>query len=77
VVERFKHGFLDRFLRGVVEFAFVAAEQRYLRLEIERGLSLEFVGWTGALWGVIELMVVWYFFSAWNEKRKQVGVLKV
>ena len=35
------------------------------------------VGWTGALWGVIGLMVVWYFFSAWNEQRKQVGVLKV
>ena len=34
-------------------------------------------GWTGALWGVIGLMVVWYFLSAWNEQRKQVGVLKV
>jgi uncharacterized protein len=33
-------------------------------------------GWTGALWGVIGLMVVWYFLAAWNEQRKQVGVLK-
>ena len=33
-------------------------------------------GWAGALWGIIILMVVWYFLSAWNEQRKQVGVLK-
>jgi len=33
------------------------------------------VGWTGALWGVVVLMLIWYLLSAWNEQRKQVGVL--
>jgi uncharacterized membrane protein YedE/YeeE len=34
------------------------------------------VGWTGALWGVVVLMLIWYLLSAWNEQRKEVGVLK-
>ena len=34
------------------------------------------IGWAGAVWGVAALMIVWYLFSAWNEQRKQVGVLK-
>ncbi|MSP38245.1 MAG: hypothetical protein EXR70_07115 [Deltaproteobacteria bacterium] len=34
------------------------------------------LGWTAALWGVAGLMAVWYLLSAWNERRKQVGVFR-
>jgi hypothetical protein len=33
-------------------------------------------GWAGAVWGVVALMIFWYLLSAWNEQRRQVGVLK-
>ena len=34
------------------------------------------IGWAGAVWGVVALMIFWYLLSAWNEQRRQVGVLK-
>lgn len=34
------------------------------------------IGWAGAVWGVAALMMFWYLLSAWNEQRRQVGVLK-
>jgi len=34
------------------------------------------IGWAGAVWGVVALMMPWYLLSAWNERRRQVGVLK-
>jgi len=33
-------------------------------------------GWTGALWGVAALMIIWYLLSGWNEQRKRSGVLQ-
>ena len=35
------------------------------------------VGWTAALWGVATLMIIWYLLSAWNEQKKQSGVLQL
>ena len=32
-------------------------------------------GWTGALWAVAALMIIWYLLSGWNEQKKQAGVL--
>lgn len=34
------------------------------------------IGWAGAVWGVVALMILWYLLSAWNEQQRQVGVLK-
>ncbi len=34
------------------------------------------IGWAGAVWGVAALMLLWYLLSAWNEQRRQVGILK-
>ena len=33
-------------------------------------------GWTAAVGVVVVLMIVWYLLAAWNQERKQVGVLK-
>jgi uncharacterized membrane protein YedE/YeeE len=33
-------------------------------------------GWTGALWGVAALMIIWYLLSVWNEQKKRAGVLQ-
>lgn len=33
-------------------------------------------GWAGALIGVIALMLGWYLLTAWNEEKRQAGVLK-
>jgi uncharacterized protein len=35
------------------------------------------VGWAGAIWGIVALMIAWYLLSGWNEQRKQAGVLKI
>jgi len=35
------------------------------------------IGWAGAMWCVAALMICWYLLSAWNEQKRQVGVLKV
>ncbi len=32
-------------------------------------------GWTGAVWGVAALMIIWYLLSGWNEHKKRAGVL--
>ena len=34
------------------------------------------MGWTGAVFGVVTLMVLWYLLAGWNEQRKYVGLLK-
>ena len=34
------------------------------------------LGWTGAICGVVMLMVFWYLLAGWNEQRKSVGQLK-
>jgi uncharacterized membrane protein YedE/YeeE len=34
------------------------------------------MGWTGAVFGVVMLMVLWYLLAGWNEQRKYVGLLK-
>lgn len=34
------------------------------------------VGWVAALVGVVMLMLVWYLWAAWNQEKKQAGVLK-
>jgi len=34
------------------------------------------IGWAGAVCGVAVLMAVWYLLSGWNERVRQVGVLK-
>jgi uncharacterized membrane protein YedE/YeeE len=34
------------------------------------------IGWPGAVVAVVVLMSAWYLISAWNEGRRQVGVLK-
>jgi uncharacterized membrane protein YedE/YeeE len=64
-------------------FAVGAATMRLLLLRTDfiRNLGLavflpDFLGWAGALWGIAALMIFWYFVSAWNEQRKQAGVLK-
>ena len=28
-------------------------------------------GWTGAVWGVAALMIIWYLLSGWNEQKKR------
>ena len=33
-------------------------------------------GWTGAVWGVAALMIIWYLLSGWNEQKKKAGVLQ-
>jgi uncharacterized membrane protein YedE/YeeE len=35
------------------------------------------LGWTGTVWGVAVLMIIWYLLSGWNEQRKRVGVLQL
>ncbi|MBM4296605.1 MAG: hypothetical protein FJ143_02580 [Deltaproteobacteria bacterium] len=35
------------------------------------------IGWSGAIVGVAALMLVWYLIAAWNEQRRQIGVLKL
>jgi uncharacterized membrane protein YedE/YeeE len=64
-------------------FAIGASTMRLLlvRTDLIRSLGRavflpDLLGWAGALWGVAGLMVFWYFASAWNEQRKQAGVLK-
>lgn len=34
-------------------------------------------GWTGAVWVVAVLMIIWYLLSGWNEQRKRTGVLQL
>jgi uncharacterized membrane protein YedE/YeeE len=34
------------------------------------------IGWAGAVCGVAVLMAIWYLLSGWNERVRQVGVLK-
>jgi hypothetical protein len=33
-------------------------------------------GWALAVGEVVVLMIVWYLLAAWNQEKKQVGVLK-
>jgi uncharacterized membrane protein YedE/YeeE len=41
------------------------------------GLFLpEVFGWTGAVWGVAALMIIWYLVTGWNEQKKRAGVLQ-
>ena len=35
------------------------------------------VGWAGAAWSVVLLMVLWYLLTGWNEQRKSAGLLKL
>ena len=34
------------------------------------------LGWTGAVWGVAALMIIWYLLTGWNEQKKRAGVLQ-
>lgn len=36
----------------------------------------DLLGWSGAIIAVAALMLAWYLLAAWNEERRQVGVLK-
>ena len=36
----------------------------------------DITGWSGAVWGVVVLMIIWYLLSSWNEQRKQAGVFR-
>ena len=41
------------------------------------GLFLpEVFGWTGAVWGVAALMIIWYLVTGWAEQKKRAGVLQ-
>ena len=33
-------------------------------------------GWTGAVWGVAAIMIIWYLLSGWNEQKKRAGILQ-
>jgi uncharacterized membrane protein YedE/YeeE len=33
------------------------------------------LGWTGAVWGVVALMIIWYLLASWTEQAKRAGVL--
>ena len=33
-------------------------------------------GWTGAVWGVAALMIIWYLLSGWHEQKKRAGVIQ-
>jgi len=35
------------------------------------------IGWVGAAWSVVLLMVLWYLLTGWNEQRKSAGLLKL
>lgn len=35
------------------------------------------LGWGGAVWSVIALMILWYLLSGWNEQRKQGNLVKL
>lgn len=64
------------FAIGASTMRLVLVRTDWLR-QLGNGVFLpNLIGWTGALWGVVLLMIVWYVLSAWNEQRKQVGVLK-
>ncbi|MGH7853962.1 MAG: YeeE/YedE thiosulfate transporter family protein [Candidatus Binatia bacterium] len=34
------------------------------------------LGWTGAVWGVAGLMIIWYLLTGWNEEKKRAHVLQ-
>ena len=45
--------------------------------QLDSGVFLPNVfGWAGAPWVIIVFIVVCYLLPAWNEQRKQVGVLR-
>lgn len=63
---------------AVLFFAIAASATRLLliRTELIRQLGTAYflpnlIGWSGAIWGVILLMLVWYSLSGWNEYRKR------
>jgi uncharacterized membrane protein YedE/YeeE len=35
------------------------------------------LGWSGALWSVAALMIIWYLLTAWNEQKRRAGVLRI
>ena len=68
---------------AVAFFAVGTSAMRLLltRTELIRQLGTpvflpDLFGWAGAVGVVVVLMIVWYLLAAWNQEKKQVGVLK-
>ncbi|MGH7795592.1 MAG: YeeE/YedE thiosulfate transporter family protein [Candidatus Binatia bacterium] len=34
------------------------------------------VGWAGAVWGVVALLIIWYLLASWTEQRKRAEILQ-
>ncbi len=64
------------FALGASAMRLVLVRSDWLRRLGDAVFLPNFVGWTAALWGVVGLMIAWYLLSAWNEQRKQVGLLR-
>jgi hypothetical protein len=33
-------------------------------------------GWSGTVWGVATMMIIWYLLTGWNEQKKRAGVVQ-
>lgn len=69
---------------ALVCFALSASLTRFFLVSTDRIRQLggayflpDLLGWPAALISVAALMLTWYVLAAWNEERRQIGVLKL
>ncbi len=57
--------------------AFLSSQQRLDSQAGQRPFLPDLLGWLGAVVSIATLMFAWRVLAAWNEQRRQIGVLKL